>query len=308
MQHIHSLAEAQFVRPSVVTIGVFDGVHRGHQYLIQQLVAHAEATGQIPVVLTFYPHPQMVIRGFEPGFYLTLPDDRARLLGELGVELIVTHPFDDEVRHIRAADFVDRLREHLNMASLWVGEDFAMGYQREGNVAFLAEQGRQKGFELRVVDLMDAGDEHVSSTRIRNLLTAGDVRETARLLGRPHFVTGRVVEGARRGRTIGIPTANLDVPAELAVPARGVYAGWMTVDQAEYPAVTNVGLRPTFEGEATPTVEAHLLDFSGNLYGEHVRLNFVERLREEKKFDGVEALVAQIQEDIQRGRKLLALG
>ncbi len=308
MQHIRSLAEAQFVRPSVVTIGVFDGVHRGHQYLIQQLVAHAKSTGQIPVVLTFYPHPQMVIRGFEPGFYLTLPDDRARLLGELGVDLVVTHPFNDEVRHIRAADFVDRLLTHLKMASLWVGEDFAMGYQREGNVSFLAEQGREKGFELRVVDLMDAGDERVSSTRIRDLLSAGQVREAARLLGRPHFVTGEVIEGARRGRTIGIPTANLDVPPELAVPARGVYAGWMTVGDAEYPAVTNIGLRPTFEGEPVTTVEAHLLDFSGDLYGRQVRLNFVERLREEKKFDGVEALVAQIQQDIQRGRELLAQG
>jgi len=200
---------------------------------------------------------------------------------------------------------VDRLLEHLHVASLWVGEDFALGYQREGNVPFLREQGREKGFELRVVDLMDAGGELVSSSRIRQNIQSGDVMEAARLLGRPHYVVGTVVEGAKRGRSIGIPTANLDVPAELAVPPRGVYAGWMQVEGRSYPAVTNIGLRPTFEGEERTTVEAHLIDFSGDLYGKEVRLSFIARLRDEKKFDGVEALIAQINADIERGRELL---
>src|SRR5690554_3419976 len=305
MRHITSLEDANLTGPSVVTIGAFDGVHRGHQHLIGQLVEHARATGEIPVVLTFHPHPRMVIAGFEPGFYLTLPDDRAQLLADLGVELVITHPFNDEVRHIRAATFVDRLLEHLHVASLWVGEDFALGYQREGNVPFLREQGREKGFELRVVDLMDAGGELVSSSCIRQHIQSGDVMEAARLLGRPHYVVGTVVEGAKRGRSIGIPTANLDVPVELAVPPRGVYAGWMQVDDKSYPAVTNIGLRPTFEGDERTTVEAHLIDFSGDLYGKEVRLSFIARLRDEKKFDGVEALIAQINADIERGRELL---
>ncbi len=308
MRHITSLQQAHLSRPSVVTVGVFDGVHRGHQHLLRRLVAHAAETGAIPVVLTFHPLPRLVLSGYEPGQYLTLPGDRAHLLGELGVELVITHPFDDTVRHIRAADFVDRLVEYLNMRALWVGEDFAMGYKREGNVAFLREQARQKGFDLRVVDLMDAGNERVSSTRIRTAVAAGDVLEAARLLGRPHFVFGEVVEGEKRGRAIGIPTANLAVPPDLAVPARGVYAAWAVIGSETHPSAVNIGIRPTFDGTSALTVEAHLLDFSGDLYGQQLYLHFLARLREEKKFDSVDALVAQIREDIGQARELFRDG
>lgn len=306
MRHIYSLAEANLSQPSVVTIGAFDGVHRGHQYLIGKLLDHAHAVGHVPVVLTFYPHPQMVLKGFEPGFYLTLPEDKARLLGDLGVELVVTHPFNEEVRHIRAANFVDRLLHHLNMRALWVGEDFAMGYQREGNVAFLQQQSAEKGFEVRVVDLMDAGDERISSSRVREALQRGDVAEAARLLGRPHFISGKVVVGAGRGQSIGIPTANLAIPPELAIPARGVYAAWVPLGGQDMPAVVNIGLRPTFEGDSRITVEAHLLDFSGDLYGQRLEVHFVARLRDEHRFESAHALVAQIRRDIEAGRAALA--
>ena len=308
MRHVRSLEEVNLSQPSVVTIGVFDGVHRGHQHLIRHLLDHARAAGRVAVVLTFYPYPEMVIRGFQPGYYLTLPDEKARLLGELGVDLVVTHPFNEEVRQIRAADFVRRLLNHLKMQSLWVGPDFALGYKREGDVAFLREQGRLHGFEVRVVDMMEADGERVSSSRVREALRRGDVAEAARLLGRPHRVPGRVVEGARRGHTIGIPTANLSFPREQAIPARGVYAGWALVDGQRVPAVINVGLRPTFDGSQTAIiVEAHLLDFSGDLYGREMALDFVARLRDEQKFNSVEELVAQVQEDIRRGRVLLGL-
>jgi riboflavin kinase/FMN adenylyltransferase len=305
MQHIRSLSKVHLTRPSVVTIGAFDGVHRGHQYLLSKLIDHARATGYVPAVLTFYPHPRMVLQGPEPGFYLMLPDDKARLLGEMGVELVITHPFNDEVRQIRAADFVDRLIRHLNMQALWVGADFALGYRREGTVAFLQQQGVERGFAVEVVDLMDAGDERVSSSRVRAALSQGDVAEAARLLGRPYFVSGTVVEGARRGRMIGIPTANLTIPEEVAIPARGVYAARVPVHGHNTAAVVNIGMRPTFEGESTMTVEAHLLDFSGDLYGRELSVHFVQRLRDEQKFNGVEALLAQIERDIASARELL---
>lgn len=305
MRHVTGLERANLEQPSVVTIGAFDGVHRGHQYLIRHLLDHAQANGQVPVVLTFYPHPKMVLGGFQPGYYLTLPDDKASLLGSLGVELVVTHPFDDTVRQIRAAAFVDLLVKHLNMRSLWVGEDFAMGYQREGNVAFLQSVGAERGFDVQVVDLMDAGDERVSSTRIRSELAEGNVAEAGRLLGRPHFVRGEVVTGAQRGHKLGFPTANLDVSEALAVPGRGVYAGWVRVRGEIYEAVVNIGLRPTFDGRSAQTIEAHLLDFAGDIYGEEATLFFTQRLRGEQKFAGIEELSAQIRADVESGRVVL---
>ncbi len=305
MRNLSSLEDAQLSRPSVVSIGVFDGVHRGHQHLIRQLVDYSGTTSQIPVVLTFFPYPDMVIHGPEPGYYLTLPERKAELLGELGVEVVITHPFDDSVRHIRAEVFVGKLLQYLKMASLWVGADFAMGYKREGNVDYLRQAAHARGFELRVVDLMDAGGVNVSSSRIREALAAGDVVEAARLLGRPHRVPGEVIRGAGRGQTIGIPTANLSFPSEQAIPARGVYAAWVHVEDKAVSAVVNIGVRPTFDGTSGLTVEAHLLDFSEDLYGKQLALDFVDRLREERKFDGVAALVSQIHRDIGQARLIL---
>jgi riboflavin kinase/FMN adenylyltransferase len=307
VQHIRSLEAARLSSPSLVTIGVFDGVHRGHQHLIRQMVSYAQSHDLLTVALTFYPYPAMVIGGFQPGYYLTLPDTKAKYLGELGIDLVVTYPFDDEVRHIRAATFVDLLIKHLDMQALWVGEDFALGYQREGNIAFLQEQAKLRGFVLRVVDMMDAGGERISSTRIREELKNGDVKEAARLLGRPCRLSGTVVGGAKRGRSIGIPTANLSITEEQAVPARGVYAGFAYVDQKPWPAVVNIGYRPTFDGQQSLTVvEAHLLDFAADIYGQEVELEFIARLRDEQTFDGVAALLAQIHQDIELARKLLS--
>lgn len=306
MRHVTSLGEADLSRPSVVTIGAFDGVHRGHQYLLKHLVGQAQEMAFAPVVLTFYPHPSMVLSGFEPGFYLTLPHDRASLLGQMGVELVVTLAFDDVFRHVRAADFVDRLVSNLQIRSLWVGQDFALGYRREGDVPFLRAAGEERGFDVRVVDLMDAGSERISSSRIRGVLRKGGVEEAARLLGRPHFIVGVVEAGAKRGRIIGFPTANLRVPVELAIPARGVYAGWAYIRGEPYPAVVNVGRRPTFEDSTGDTVEAHLLDYSGDLYGVEMRLSFVARLRDERKFSGVDEIADQIGRDVAAGREVLA--
>jgi riboflavin kinase / FMN adenylyltransferase len=304
MRHVMSLEEANLIQPSVVTIGAFDGVHKGHQLLIAEAIEYATANQLIPVVLTFFPHPEIVLRGPQPGFYLTLPEYKAGLLGKLGVKLVVTHPFNDEIRHMRASVFVDRLLQHLNMKALWVGADFAMGYQREGNIDFLRSKSQELDFSLRVVDLMDAGGERVSSSRIRSALAEGSVEDASRLLNRLYALPGTVVEGAKRGRTIGIPTANLAVPEEQAVPARGVYAAWAIVDGDRHQSVVNIGMRPTFDGSGVQVIEAHLLDFSGDLYGKAMSLEFAARLRDEMKFTGVEALIAQIQKDIVAAKAL----
>jgi riboflavin kinase/FMN adenylyltransferase len=259
-------------------------------------------------VLTFYPHPAAVLHGQSEGAYLTLPQQKAEILISLGVELVVVHPFDDEVRHVRAADFVDSLLSNLNMVELWVGEDFALGYQREGNVPFLQAQAAAKGFTLRVVDFYaDVAGERVSSTSVRRALATGDVDVAARLMGRTYRLMGTVVAGAKRGRTIGIPTANLLPPMELAVPQRGVYAAWVSVAGGSHQAVVNIGLRPTFDGPPGLMIEAHLLDYSGDLYDQQIGIDFVKRLRDERRFEGVAQLVEQIHSDIAQARRLLDL-
>lgn len=305
MIHLSSLEAAQLDRASTVTIGVFDGVHRGHQYLIRQLVADAHANNRYAVVITFFPHPDVVLRGLSGRYYLTTPDERARLLGELGVDYVITLAFDEALRQIRAVIFVQKMLEHLQLASLWVGADFALGYKREGNVDFLSKQGRASGFSVHVVDtLLDMQHAAIKSTAIREALLAGDVAQAREWLGRAFQVSGEVVHGQARGRTIGFPTANIDVWQELAIPATGVYAGWATLGDERFMAVTNVGYRPTFEGRDV-TVEAHLLDFDRDIYGQTLGFTFEKRLRAEQKFSGIEALIAQIRADADEGRAYL---
>ncbi len=307
MKHVTDLTDARPDRPTIVAVGMFDGVHRGHQHLLRRLVESARAEGLTPVALTFFPHPDKVLGRAQGRYYLTTPEQRAALLGALGVEVVVSHPFDDEVRQMRAAAFVDRLVTHLKLRELWVGQDFALGYKREGNVAFLREQGAQKGFAVQVVDLV--GNAHsgevITSSTIRAALEAGDVERAARWLARPYTVEGTVIHGDGRGRAIGFATANLDVWDEQILPANGVYAGWARVGGEAFMAVTNVGRRPTFEGQIV-RVEAHLLDFDRPIYGERLELAFVARLRDEQRFDGIDALVAQIRRDAEQGRALLS--
>jgi riboflavin kinase/FMN adenylyltransferase len=307
MQFASSLSELSLASPAVVTIGAFDGVHRGHQALIGGLVAHARATGRAAVVITFIPHPSVFLRGRRPSFYLTTPDEKAAILAALGVDVLVTHRFDAAFAAITAAEYVEQLVRHARMAELWCGADFALGHNREGHVAYLRAAGERLGFTVHVQAPIQRDGEIISSTRIRQCLRDGAVEQAANLLGRPFRLSGQVVEGARRGRAIGIPTANLSVAEEHAVPAVGVYACRADLPQARgLPAVTNVGYRPTFNStEPKLTVETHLLDFTGDLYGATVSLDFIARLRPEMKFAGVEALVGQIKRDIETARTLL---
>lgn len=307
IQLASSLSELSLASPAVVTIGAFDGVHRGHQALIGSLVAHARATGRVAVAITFSPHPSVFLRGRRPSFYLTTPDEKAGILAALGVDVLVTHRFDAAFAAITAAEYVGQLVRHARMAELWCGADFALGHNREGNVAYLRAAGERLGFTVHVQTPIQLDGEIISSTRIRQCLRDGAVEQAAHLLGRPFRLSGQVVEGARRGRAIGIPTANLAVAEEHAIPAVGVYACRADIPQASgLPAVTNIGYRPTFNStEPKLTVETHLLDFTGDLYGATVSLDFIARLRPEMKFAGVEALVAQIHSDIRTARHLL---
>lgn len=293
------LSEVDHKRPTCVAIGSFDGVHRGHQELLRRMVAEARANDMRAAVLTFFPHPRRVLQTLPPRFYLTTLDDRVRLLGELGVDLIITHPFDDEVRRVRAADFVDQLIDTLEMKQLW-GGNFALGYNREGDVPFLRRQGEEKGFTVETLDEPVSWDgELVSSRRIRHALGEGDMSAVNGCLGHTYCVRGPVVKGDQRGRTIGFPTANLAVWDELLLPANGVYATYAWVGGERYRAATNVGTRPTVDGLKL-TVEANILDFDADIYGEEVRLEFVRRVRPEMKFSGLDELKARIAADVAR--------
>ncbi len=305
-QHVQRLADLQLDQPSLVTIGVFDGVHRGHQHLIRKLVEEARATSRLAAAITFFPHPDVVIRGWTGRYYLTTPEDRAALLAQLGIDYVVTLPFDAHLRQIRAADFVDQLLRHLNMTGLWVGSDFAMGYKREGNIDFLRLEGQAKGFQLEVIDLIVNDHAAISSSAIRDALRAGDVERARSLLGRSYAVSGEVVRGEARGRKIGFPTANIAAWDQLVIPANGVYAGWAALeDEPErYMAVTNVGIRPTFNGENV-TVEVHLLDFDRDIYGQRLQFAFEHRLRSEIRFESITRLIEQISRDAEAGRAAL---
>lgn len=302
---VSQLNEITDHRPTFLAIGVFDGVHRGHQALLQQMVAAARAARARPAVLTFFPHPTVVIQGTQGRLYLATLEDRVALLAEQGVELIITHPFTEEVRQTRAADFVAQLCHHLDLRQLWGGQ-FALGHNREGDLPFLRHLGEEKGYTVHHFEqLVEWNGERVSSSRVRRSLTEGRLDDVNGCLGRPYHLWGEVVQGAQRGRTIGVPTANLNAWDELLLPANGVYATYAWVGDQRHVAATNIGVRPTVDGQRL-SIEAHLLDFEGDLYGRSLKLEFIGRIRDEQKFPSLDALVAQIHADVGRVRQLLA--
>lgn len=289
-----------------LTIGSFDGVHRGHRAIVEQLTAGAHAVGAPAVVLTFYPHPVAVLRNRQGPYYLTSPEERAALLGELGVDVVITFPFSRQVADMTAREFMAQVCHHLGLVHLCVGYDFALGRGREGDVSTLEKLGQEFGFVVHQAPQVQVDDLAISSSLIRAALAAGDVERAAGLLGYPYRVSGEVAHGDGRGRTIGIPTANLEIWSEKVIPAKGVYACQAWVDDQAWKAVVNVGYRPTFDGQAARMhVEAHLLDCNTDLYGRTLNLAFAARLREEQRFSGVDALVTQIRQDISRAVKLL---
>jgi riboflavin kinase/FMN adenylyltransferase len=290
---------------SAVTIGNFDGVHRGHQALVGETVAHARAHGLRAVALTFDPHPARVLAPGREPMPLTTAARKAELLEALGIHLLAVLPFTKEVAALGPEAFArEVLAEALGTRHVVVGETFRFGHEQRGDALALARLGETLGFTVRAVPAVLDDGRPVSSSRIREALTEGDVARAASLLGRPYSVEGPVVEGDRRGRTIGVPTANVDA-GDVLLPGHGVYAGTCRLDDGRSRlAVVNVGRRPTFDGR-TVTVEAHLVDFEGDLYGRQLRLSFSVRLRDEQRFAGKEALVAQIRRDVERARSLV---
>jgi riboflavin kinase / FMN adenylyltransferase len=291
---------------SAVTVGNFDGVHRGHQALVSAAVARARASGGPSVVLTFDPHPARVLRPSHAPAALTTLAQKEELLAGLGVDRLAILPFDEALARLSPEEFARSvLRDALDAGNVVVGESFRFGHRREGDARALADLGARLGFEVHAVPAVLEGGRPVSSSRVRSELGHGHVAAARALLGRPYFVDARVVRGDGRGRAIGVPTANVSAENEI-LPAPGVYAGHCRLAAGDsWPAVVNLGRRPTFGG-GDLALEAHLLDFAGDLYGARVRLSFVERLRDEQRFSSKEELVARIREDVARARGLLS--
>jgi riboflavin kinase / FMN adenylyltransferase len=297
-------APSSWPRPAVA-VGNFDGVHRGHQALVAHALTDARRAGGTAVVLTFDPHPSRVLAPERAAATLTTIEQKAELLGRLGVEKLAVLPFTPDVVAQDAEDFVRRiLHDMLHASTVVVGASFRFGRGRAGDVALLRRLGGRLGFEVHGMRPVLHQGAPISSTRVREALARGDASAAAEMLGRPYFIDGEVVRGVGRGRTLGIPTANV-APVNETLPGNGVYACLLRVDgEAPRPAVTNIGRRPTFGGTET-LVEAHVLDFEADLYGRHVRLYFHSRLRAERAFPGPEALVEQIRQDIQKAREAL---
>ncbi|MBN2146100.1 MAG: bifunctional riboflavin kinase/FAD synthetase [Anaerolineales bacterium] len=305
-QHSRSL-ESIFQQNSWVTIGTFDGVHLGHQEILRGITAGAHAVGAPAVAITFHPHPKVVLRGQQGPFYLTTPEERVALIGEMGVDLVVVYPFTHDVSAMSARGFVELIRKHLGLVKLWVGYDFALGRNREGNVAMLQSLGEELGYQVHQVAPFQLEGRVVSSSLVRQMVAEGEVDTVQHYLGRFYALSGQVVAGDGRGRMIGIPTANLAVAEEKLCPGGGVYACRAVVDGQSYAAAANIGTRPTFDGKSlVKQVEAHLLDFHGDLYGKEMQLEFARRLRGERCFESVQELVAQIQRDIEQTREVVA--
>ncbi len=306
MQHIKDLGKVHLDQ-SWLTIGTFDGVHLGHQQIIQALVRGARKANLPSAVVTFFPHPQLILKNESRPFYLTLPETRARLLAELGVDYVYTWTFDLKTSLLSAREFISQLSDHFHFEHLLIGYDFALGKDREGNAEVLRSIGKDYGYTVDQIRPYRHQGSLVSSSRIREQLREGHVRSAASLLGRDFELSGEVIKGDDRGKSLGFATCNLAVHPELVDVKPGVYACRALVQGETWKAVTNIGFRPTFGDDLeSPRIEAHLLDFSGDLYGQRVTLSFVERLRDEKKFSEVSDLIAQIQHDVAQTKQILA--
>lgn len=304
MTLIEELSEIQPKHEMAITIGVFDGVHPGHQHLIRSLKAKADEAGLISGVITFGWHPKALLDPQTELPYLTSLEERIGLIKELGIDHVIVLSFTKELAELSARDFLGLLKEHLKVKAMVVGPDFALGRNREGSAEVISSIGKELDFTVDVVSPIKVGDQIVSSTAIRQALARGEIRNVTQLLGRRFKLSGTVVHGDHRGgKLLGFPTTNLSVLRNHALPADGTYITLAYIGEDAYRAVTNIGLRPTF-GPGERTIETHILDYVGDLYDKDFSVKFVKRLRGEMKFDSLEKLIAQIEADVTLAREM----
>jgi riboflavin kinase/FMN adenylyltransferase len=300
MRLFHGTDNADIARPTVLTLGVFDGLHLGHQLIMQTVVERARAVGAVPTVITFEPHPREVLHPESAPPLLQTFDQKIEALGVLGIEQTIVIHFDKSFAQIRAQDFLrDAVVDRLHAKEVYLGCGFAFGHGREGNIDLLRSVSQSLGFFADEVPEVRLRGRRVSSSRIRELLQHGRVNLARRMLGRPYGVEGRVVRGAERGVTLGFPTANLH-PQNRVIPRNGVYVTATLIEGQWRRSVTNIGTRPTFESAAATSVETFVMNYSGDLYGDVVRVLFLHRLRDEKKFSSIDELKSQIERDVAR--------
>jgi len=302
MRLFHGTDNAEIARPTVLTLGVFDGLHLGHQLIMQTVVERARTAGAVPTVITFEPHPRAVLHPESAPPLLQTFDQKVEALGVLGIEQTIVIRFDQDFAQIRAPDFLrEVIAERLHAKEVYLGRGFAFGHDREGNIDLLRTVSQGLGFFADEVAEVRLRGRRVSSSRIRELLQQGRVNFARRMLGRPYGVEGRVVRGANRGATLGFPTANLH-PQNRVIPRNGVYVTATLIQGQWRRSVTNIGTRPTFGVDTASSVETFVIDWSGDLYGALVRVRFLHRLRAEKKFISLDDLKSQINRDVARAR------
>jgi len=287
-----------------ITIGNFDGVHLGHQALIGGMVRDAHTHGAPAVVVTFFPNPAEFFRPEVQAYYLTTPIEKHVVMENIGVDELISFQFNKQLSELTAREFLTSLKNNLDLTVLVIGDDFALGKNRLGTIPVIKELGEDLGFTVVIINQVQLDHEEISSTRIRRYLDLGDVAGAGHLLGRPYEISGIVQHGSDRGARIGLPTANIDHWTKKKLPRVGVYATRVYYQKMPYMGITNIGYRPTFETQDIPNIETHLLDFDANLYGEMLTLQFIQKLRDEQKFSGIEAFLEQIEKDKLTARKI----
>ncbi|MFN2493446.1 MAG: bifunctional riboflavin kinase/FAD synthetase [Pyrinomonadaceae bacterium] len=302
MRLFHGTDNAEIQRPTVLTLGVFDGLHLGHQLIMRTVVDRARETGAISTAITFDPHPRAVLHPESAPPLLQTLDQKVEGLGVLGIEQTIVIPFTREFSKVSAEDFLRQVvMERLHAKEVYLGRGFAFGHEREGNIELLRRVSQDLGFFADEVPEVRFRNQRVSSSKIRQLLSEGRVNLARRLLGRPYGVEGAVERGSERGHVLGFPTANLH-PKNRVIPKNGVYVTGTLVDGKWRRSVTNVGVRPTFAANTEPTIETFVMDWEGDLYGDVVRVRFLHRLRPEHKFASIDDLKTQITKDVARAR------
>ena len=305
MEIEQELANATPKGETLLTIGVFDGVHAGHRYLLGKLQQRAAEKNLLSGVVTFSPHPQSVLHPHNQLPWLSNLEDRVRAFQEIGINIVAVLTFTPKVARLGSREFISLVKKYLRMRGIMVGPDFALGRSREGNIELLRALGREMDFSIEVIPPYKINGEVVSSTLIRRVLTQGDMKKVEMLMGRYFQLGGKVITSDKRGRVLGFPTANLDVRPQQALPGNGIYATIAQIDGKQFSSATNIGIRPTF-GEGEKTVETHLLNYKGDLYGKDIRLEFVQKLRDEQRFPSSEELKVQIEKDVREVEAILA--